>query len=108
MRFSRFILGTLVAVGLFSLASSTAQADHRRRVIVTQPTVVVGGGFYSPVYRPVVVSPAFGYGYPSYGYYRSYYASPLYNFGYSSGGFYPGYYGRPFYSPGFSFGVTFR
>lgn len=111
MRLSRFVLGTLVAVGLFALASSTAQADHRRRVIVAQPTVVVGGGFYAPVYRPVVVAPAFGYGIPSYGYpgySRGFYAPATYGFGYSNG-FYPSYSGGSFYSrPGFGFGVTFR
>ncbi len=100
MRMRNAVLGTLVAVGLFALAGSTANADHwRRGPVVYRPAPVV-----VPVYRPVVVAPV--YALPTYGYgFNSFYSSPGFGYGYSRG-FAPSYgwsyYGRP----GVSFGFT--
>jgi hypothetical protein len=107
MRLRQAVLGTLVAVGLFALAGSTAQADHwRRGPVVYRPAPVV-----VPVYRPVVVAPV--YSLPTYGYgfnsFNSFYSSPGFSFGYSRGFYGPSYgwsyYGRPAVSFGFT---TFR
>lgn len=111
MHIPRIVLGTLVAVGLFTLAGTDAKADHPYR----GPSVYRGyrapiyAPVYAPVYRPVYVSP-YGYGVPTYGYSRSYYSAPGFGFGYSSGGYYGSpFYGRPYYGrPGVSFGFTFR
>ena len=109
MRIPRTVLGSLVAVGLFALAGSKADAQHYHR----GPTVYRSyAPVYAPAYRPVYVSPFGGYGVPAYGYgySRGYYGSPGDSFGYSGGGYYGSpYYGRSYYGrPGVSFGFTFR
>lgn len=111
MTVQRAILGTLVAVGLFTLAGSKADAQHLRPapIVVRQACVVPT---YAPVYSPVFVqpAPAIGFGAPVYGYHRSFYSTPAfssYSFGYTSGGFVRGFHGQTFYTrPGFSFGFT--
>ncbi len=108
MRMHRIVLGALVAVGLFALAGTEANADHRHRRPVFYPPVHI----YRPV-TPVYVTPFANYGVPTYRYYPSVYnRGTAFSFGYSSGfnNFGPGFYGSPYYGrPGITFGFsTFR